>query len=525
MAKTKDSDSGLNEAAAGYDHQKGGARRTVQSGREGETSRAVAVAAVAAADVGAAPDVSDMASCIEDARQAILDGDQGPESPTDFHLLRGRLEAARGAFPPLYQRDFVQPFIAKLDELGPSGFTQILVRDPNREGIAGLVLDMAQAILQRGEKFQIRASDAFQEVVGDLYDGFLSAEDRLGVNPPDHGTTPPLVKWGNPEFGPYTFPVNATSIFGARAAIVSLPPAHSRRGLFAWPALGHETGGHDILHADDGLPEELAETVAQSLEDMGNGLADYWSERIDETASDVLGILNMGPAAAIGLIVYFRGINKAFTGEAVLRNRGPTADPHPADIVRGYLGAEIVAMLPFSQSGAWAKLIAEETDRDVRNIVLAGRQFDRKVARESARRVADALVNTKVRALENHSLGSIQTWRDSDEQKVAIVRRVLTTVGNLPEEGTSKIYAAHIVAAAAVEALANGNDIPVIFDRMINILAKEHGRNPVWGPLLVRYPGNIQRDFAYLPRRQVAVEEDVPLPDVRDTRLATVAED
>ena len=506
MAKTKDP--GLHEAAAGYTPRRHNTKRAAQEEMSSGTV--------------AAPDLSDMAACIEDARQATLDGDQGPESPTDFHLLRGRLEAARGAFPPLYQRDFVQPYIAKLDELGPSGFAQILVRDPDRAGVAGLVLDMAQAILQRGERFQIRASDAFQEVVGDLYDGFLSAEDRQGVNPPEHGTTPPLVKWGNPDSGPYTFPVNATSIFGARAAVVNLPPANARKGLFAWPALGHETGGHDILHADDGLPEQLAEAIARSLEDMGNGLADYWSERIDETASDVLGILNMGPAAAIGLLVYFRGINKALAGEAILRNRGPAADPHPADIVRGYLAAETVALLPFAQSGAWAKVIADETDKDARDIVLVGRRFDRETARESARRVADAIVNTRVQALENHSLGSIQTWRDGDEQKVAIVRRVLTTAGDLPETSTSKIYAAHVVAAAAVEALANGDDIPIIFDRMIAILAKEHARNPVWGPLLVRHPGNIARDFAYLPRRRMAVDEDVPLPDVRDMRLIAV---
>jgi hypothetical protein len=29
---------------------------------------------------------------------------------------------------------------------------------------------MAQAIVQRSERYQIRASNAFQEVVGDLYD-------------------------------------------------------------------------------------------------------------------------------------------------------------------------------------------------------------------------------------------------------------------------------------------------------------------------------------------------------------------
>ena len=53
------------------------------------------------------------------------------------------------------------------------------------------------------------ATAALQEVVSDLYAGFLSAEDRRGVKPPDHGVLPPLVLWGSAEAGPYTWPVTA----------------------------------------------------------------------------------------------------------------------------------------------------------------------------------------------------------------------------------------------------------------------------------------------------------------------------
>jgi len=451
--------------------------------------------------VATKPDISGLQVCIDDAREAALDGDAGPRDPTDFSDLRGRLEAARTKFPPLYRQEFVDPFIAELDERGSTGFAQILVQDPTRQRMAGLVMDMAHAVLQRAERFQLRALDAFQEIVGDLYDGFLSAEDRQGVEPPDQGTTPGLIKWGNPDSGPYTWGVDATSILGANAPVVSLPPANARMGLLAWSALPHETGGHNILHADTGLPGQLAIAVRNALGGLGAELADYWSSRIDETASDVMGILNMGPAAGIGLIGYFRGLNKAFTGRAELRNNGPANDTHPADIVRGYLAAETVALLDFSQSAAWAKIIADETDKDVQDIRLAGRRVTPQQARESARLTAEAIAITKVRSLEDHALSDIQNWRDGDEKKIAAIRQALITTADLPQDTAGPIYATHIVAAAVVEALANADDLLVIFDRMLHLLAKEHANNPVWGPLFVRHPGNLVRHVAYLPQR------------------------
>jgi len=157
--------------------------------------------------------------------------------------------------------------------------------------------------------------------------------------------------------------------------IVNLPPANARHGLLAWPALGHETGGHDILHADNGLLDEVSGAVrtALSADNATKQLADYWASRIDETASDVLGILNMGPAPAIGLIGFFRGLNAAFTGNATLRNTGPSNDPHPADIVRGFLAAATVRQLEFSDASAWGDVIEAETQKDVNTIRLAGK--------------------------------------------------------------------------------------------------------------------------------------------------------
>jgi len=166
-----------------------------------------------------------------------------------------------------------------------------------------------------------------------------------------------------------------------------------------------------------------------------------------------------------------------------------------------------VALLPFSQHTAWSDVVATETNKDVQTIVLDGRTVSPQEARESARRVADAIVNTKARSLEDHALGEIQTWRDSDEQKISVVRHALVTTEDLPEgQGPSRIFATHVVAAAVMESLANGNDLPVVFDRMVSILNKMHAQNPVWGPLFVRHPGNIARDLAYVPHRLLMAE-------------------
>ena len=99
-----------------------------------------------------------------------------------------------------------------------------------------------------------------------------------------------------------------------------------------------------------GLSAELGRFVQEELENanIGFGLPEYWSHRIEETASDVMGILNMGPAAAIGIVAYFRGLASANGRPPKLRTVGPLGDSHPADILRGYLGSATVALLSFN---------------------------------------------------------------------------------------------------------------------------------------------------------------------------------
>jgi hypothetical protein len=442
-----------------------------------------AVSSRPASDPGA---LAGLAACVEEARRAALAPGDGLPVPTSHAALRARLEAARAVLPPLYQRTVADPLLASLEELGPRGLARLLAEDPEREGAAGLLLDLAGAVLQRGEGHQARATAAFQEVVSDLYEGFLSAADRRGVKPPDHGVAAPLVLWGSAEDGPYTWPAPDTAVFGAQAAVVSLPAPNASAGLLAWPALAHETAGHDVLSADDGLHDELARTVRAGLraEKVPAAVADYWASRIDETASDVLGVLNMGPAAAVGLVGYFRALNGAYGGKPALRNVGPADDPHPADIVRAYLAAETVRLLSFQGAARWADRLVAEADRDLGQIRLGGTAVSAAVARASAAAVARAIVRTPMQALEGRALGEIQDWRDADEAVVAELRRTLADGGAPAGGGAGKhlagAYAAHAVAAGVYEAVSGRSKPSQVMGRMIDLLAQMHGRNPTW---------------------------------------------
>src|SRR5450631_744263 len=441
--------------------------------------------------------LSQMAACVEEARLAWLDGDKGPPEPIHYAELIAALEVARTKLPPLYRVAAAEPFLSALKDLGAAKFAQVLHTDPKRESTGGLMIDIAQAILQNSEGYQATPLDAFQEVISDLYDGFLSAEDRRGVKTPDYEVIAPLVKWGNPESGPYTWPVDATSSFGLHVGVVNLPPANARHGLCAWAALGHECGGHDILHADEGLLKELTDRtqVALMKAKLGIRIADYWSQRMDETASDVLGVLNLGPAAAIGVIAYFRGIDAALGYGPKLSSDGPADDPHPADVVRGYLAAEVVRLLLFSSAGLWADAIVKETDKDAKSITLAGTKVTTLQAKKSAAVVAQTIAAAKLDSLDGHAFSEIQNWRNVDELLVAKLMPSLSTTATLPATYAGGTYAAHVVSAAVMAALEKAAPIPKIFERMIGVLKQMHDANPSWGPLYVVHPGDIARDF------------------------------
>lgn len=456
-------------------------------------------------------DRSKLAACVAAARRSLLDRDPGPDDPVDLTLLSASLGAITG-FPGIYNDCALVPLRAALERLGAAGFAAVLSK---HQGDL-LILDLAQALSQRHGNYHRRELMAFQEVVGDLYDGFLSAEDRRGLNRPERRVPAPLVKWGRPDIGPYALGADQMAALGVGCGIVSLPGAVARAdGLFAWGVLPHETAGHGIVGADPGLLGQLAEAVSSALsadlrpkkskpsatEDELLTLVDHWTFTLDEAAADVLGVLNMGPAGAIaGLILLRAAYGGARRDPAMLEAH--MLGRHPVPVLRVPLMAEVLRRTRFGRSNSadgWDTRAALLLDREADELAgeagvrIGDRQISWDLARQSARTVAGVIATARVAALGWASLAAVQSWRDRDERIVRMLRGVLT---DKDDESAARLvdggfYGAHVVAAAVLEALADPERIPDLHYDMVAALALMHEANPSWGPLSVLHPSDL----------------------------------
>lgn len=444
------------------------------------------------------PDISNLNNCINEVRQANV---SPPVVPTfdkykrNFRGLIADLQAAKATLPYVYQEAAAKPLIQFLRRMGEGQFLRLFnqnPRDNNSAALREMIPDAALSILFHNSVF-IQSVNAFQEITSDLYDSFISEESRVSketgvpISLPTYGVIPPLVKFGSADNGPYTWPCDVTTqMLGMKCAIVSLPPAQIKGGLLAWSSLGHETGGHDIAHADAGLLDELAKNVRAALLSAFNSqaLATYWAKCIDETVSDVMGILNLGPSAGIGLIGYFRSF-----GNGKLRNIGSTDDPHPIDLLRGHLAAAVASRLNFQGAAEWQQLLTKETSKDNNSLFLYNSQTGTysafpvplNIAIASTQVVADTILKSKLTSLQGHYLQEIQNWNDNDQQILQSLVAAIKTTGQLPINLHGPgFYAAHVVGACTLAGLEANANIGVIFNEMQTFLQIMHQENPTW---------------------------------------------
>jgi hypothetical protein len=442
-----------------------------------------------------------------------------PETPPQFKYKEkkdalGIIYDGYTTLPQTYHDVFLNP----LKEMMEKQDYSILLRNLDSNG--GPWLDWLSAVHQRlGENYpeHIQATHAFEECMADLYDGFLSMEERRGIKLPDHQVVSPLVKWGRPEWGPYVWPANVGGKIGMKMSVVSMPPAYSRN-IALWAALGHETGGHAILHADDGLLREIGDIVEKKIIDAPqldghfatvNGrkvplkicASAYWKYTIDETASDVCGILNLGPAAGVGLATLLIPLRRG-----MLTNASPSADVHPIDSLRMLLAADVVRDLPDlyeKRAKAWADILEDIVKRYSKDQKKDFRLYTETFGgdphwddimpydamRSTVKLVAEAIAFSPLNALEGHHLSEVNTWSNADED---LAWRIMGDLmdGKEPclEQGPDgqDVYASHLLAGAIIASARTGQ-VSKTTESTIKALNRLYENNPVWLGFPVRF--------------------------------------
>jgi len=353
---------------------------------------------------------------------------------------------------------------------------------------SAMVQDAIAAVIQSGTHYQPMATGAFQEITSDLYMSFLAKANSGGVD----GSLqiyPPIIRWTVEKGEIYTWPIESTQSIGLKTSIVGLPVAFADSGIAAYTALGHEVTGHDVLRANSGLFTELKEHIAQEIKPQW--LSAYWTKVVDDGASDIMGILSVGPMAGLGLVILFEGW---FGG---LRNYQPEGDTHPMDVLRGYLGAQVIRLLKFSDRKMWADKLESKTDEILADQGNTIKFVDRTVSwnqtpktqdeidvRASIQTFAHIITACQMASLNNHALGELDNWEDSDEAIVDRIRRVFLQPNSNPDIACPEgYYAAHAVAAATKESILGSKsqqELARIFTQMLTLLSNMNKTNPLF---------------------------------------------
>ncbi len=318
-----------------------------------------------------------------------------------------------------------------------------LVRDRKRgelESLTGAVYQHAQ---MKGKPELKR----FLAVVSDLYQSFLDKKKRAQARFPNREWLPPLAMFQHhADFGPQTFPVdrlNDLGLSGATVGVVSLPAAY-REHPFFWASLAHETGGHDVVHADPDLLPELKVGVRKTFPTSTAPLGLLWAYWMNEAAADAYAVLNIGPAFGLNLAAFVSALiaqqqrlkRPRLSTQSGTQDGTPTGalNPHPADLLRLYLviGAiESLRGLSAARKQEYmrdletlARVCAPEATTielqgtvklDTGETATLADSLDLRDMQDAARQAGGFIVTAQLDALGGHSIQDVETWDDPDE--------------------------------------------------------------------------------------------------------------
>lgn len=433
-----------------------------------------------------------------------LEGEGPPDSPwgaaPSVEAFRRALAEGAPGLPERYQRDYVTAVGDSLDRLH-----EMTGRGPGDDP-AETVLG---AIYQHAPGSRVAAPlRRLLGLVSEVYAAFLGAERRARLDLPLTETVPPLATFrSDGSLGPYTFPSDMMrDLAGTEIGVVSLPSTYRLHPLL-WGSLAHEVGGHDILHADPGLLDELRDGVRSLFGDRDERfLGDLWGYWIDEASADVYGILNLGPQFGLNLLAWLAAL-RARWGQAgdprLLASSGPQAggvlDPHPTDCLRVHLAIGAVASLHrlsvpvrlayMSMLHGFGQRVAPEPAVVLEGDLPSG-EGDSKTAVSkviprpemelAAFRVGQHIATVAVHALGGCCIQAIETWSEDDERAA---RRIATWMWNPSDDAPRPGDTSHALAGATLAAVADPRRYEEVNGRLTEALDSALVGHPEWAPM------------------------------------------
>lgn len=345
----------------------------------------------------------------------------------------------------------------------------------------------------------------FEAVVSNLYRSFLAQDQRAHTALPLIETVPPLVTFASgPDHGPFTVPADRVrTLTGTAIGVVSLPACYAQHPLL-WAALAHETGGHDVMHADPGLLDQLAAGVRQ-LDSIVPALRPLWVTWLEEVASDVYGILNIGPIYAVGLTAFFAALEASRATAAgqphgavgtvntiLAVSRTGLRDAHPVDLLRLHVAMGVVDTLTglsADRRAGWLALLdavaasaaggataIDAYDADTRSVV---QHLPLATMTDSARAIGRYIATAHLPALAGHAIQDIETWDDTDDTAAAAIAAAAAT-SSITAMGDD----AQLLAGAILALLRSPSAYPQLTARLAAALDDSFTRDPIFGTAL-----------------------------------------
>ena len=393
-----------------------------------------------------------------------------------------RIENALSCYEMEYRSGYLEPLkknlhliIGDLKEPRVEGGV-VKGTDPVRYTFLTLLVN---AGIQRSVVPLKRPLGILQDILSDQFNSYLLKRERLGITGSLTHCHPPLIGLMGqlPERVSILPPLPVTLEIAFlreylqngvankfKAGAIGMPAGHKDFPVL-WGLIGHEGGGHYTLTADDRL---IAELQAKSYEkmlatfpgSMGKALAALWRYWTEEAASDVCGILHLGPTAGIGALSWYTALFPLAWGQFSHKNLTARYDPtnwHPVSIVLpDLLCGAITQLSDLSRSrrsryvGQIREISQISSDKETEihfgekayvpdptdpgnraKFTELPEKLPMQVMRESARTIGKELAVAKLSSLKGHSLQDLTSWTDENEDAALKIAGHMTNIKDL----------------------------------------------------------------------------------------------